>query len=318
MAFKAVFRRNYSVHTAQKPQEAHDILSTNDIQVIISDQRMPGISGVEFLSEVSQQYPDVIRMILTGYSDMQAIIDAINKGKIYYYITKPWKFEELKVIIDTAIENFYLKQRNILLVKENHALMIKSLEQEKVQLSSQFEILINQLNPHFLFNSLSTLASLIGHDPDAAIRYTTKFAKMYRLTLEHGKEQLISVEKELEFLQTYVFLQQMRFGKNLSLELELSDTSKFVLPPYALQIPVENAIKHNVISEEKPMIIKITQNEETLHISNRIHKKQSDDISTGIGLHNLSHRYQIITGKDIQISNNEVDFIVHIPVISEE
>lgn len=317
ISFKAVFRRNYRVFTALNVEAAEELLKTNDIQVVISDQRMPGMSGVAFLSQISQQYPHIIRMILTGYSDMQAIIDAINNGKIYYYLTKPWKHEELKVIIDKAVETYILRKRNIELMEENHALLLKNLVQEKAQLASQYEVLKNQINPHFLFNSLNTLVSLIGSDPNAAIKYTTKFAKMYRLVLAHGEEKLITVEKEMDFLNTYIHLQQIRFGNNLSLEINIYDTDKYLLPPYALQLLIENVIKHNVILAEKPMNIEIQQQDDFIFIKNKIHKRQSTEISTGIGLQNLNHRYQLICGQAIEMLNDGVYFTVKIPLIPQ-
>ena len=111
-SFRAVFRRFYHVYTANNADEAMEILEKSNINLVISDQRMPGITGVQFLEKVYQSYPDTIRMILTGYSDMQAIIDAINKGRIYYYITKPWKFDTLKIILDNALESYALKLKN--------------------------------------------------------------------------------------------------------------------------------------------------------------------------------------------------------------
>ena len=129
-SFKAVFRRNFKIYTAQDASEALDLLSLNTIDLVISDQRMPGITGVEFLQKVHQSHPHIIRMILTGYSDMQAIIDAINKGKIYHYITKPWKFESLKVILDNAFETYTLRQKNALLEEEKKLLLIKTLQQD--------------------------------------------------------------------------------------------------------------------------------------------------------------------------------------------
>ncbi|MBK6363451.1 MAG: response regulator [Saprospiraceae bacterium] len=110
-AFKAVFRRFYNIHIAENADIAQEILAHQSIDLIICDQRMPGKTGVEFLEQISGTHPDVIRMILTGYSDMQAIIDAINKGKVYHYITKPWKFEELKVIFDNALETYTLRKK---------------------------------------------------------------------------------------------------------------------------------------------------------------------------------------------------------------
>jgi sensor histidine kinase YesM len=316
VSFAAVFRRQYHVHTAQNPEQAMDILRQHEIQVVISDQRMPVVSGVEFLSQISQKYPEIIRMILTGYSDMQAIIDAINKGKVYYYVTKPWKYDELKVIIDNAIHTYLLRKKNEQLISENHTLMLKNIQQEKERLASQYEVLKNQVNPHFLFNSLNTLASLISSDPSAALRFTSKFAKIYRLILENGEQSMISLKKELELLESYMFLQQLRFGSGLDMDIKIEDEN-YVLPPFAMQLLVENAIKHNIISTENKMTIDIIQKNDTVIIRNRIKKKNIPELSTGIGLKNLNSRYLILTNLEIKVLNDGTYFTVEIPLIPE-
>jgi sensor histidine kinase YesM len=279
---------------------------------------MPILSGVDFLSSVSLKYPEIIRMILTGYSDMQAIIDAINKGKIYYYITKPWKFEELKVIIDKALEAYNLRFQNIKLLEENHRLLLKTKEQENIQLASQLEILKNQINPHFLFNCLNTLVSLIASSPESAIRYTTKFSKLFRITLEHGQHQLVPLENEIDFVNYYFYLQKIRFGNNLNLTIDIDNKFSFSILPFSLQLLVENAIKHNEISERNPLGIHFTIKETWIFVSNKITKKESMDISLGIGLQNLSHRCKLLLDRDIEIYNNGFTFEVAIPLMIQK
>ncbi|MBT28254.1 MAG: adenylate/guanylate cyclase domain-containing response regulator [Thalassobius sp.] len=128
ISFKAAFRREYKVLTALSGQEAIEILKENDVQLIISDQRMPEMTGVEFLENILPVYPDAIRMILTGFSDVEAIIDAINKGKVFRYITKPWDENELRMTIENAKTLFHLQVKNKSLVDQ---LQIKVQEQEK-------------------------------------------------------------------------------------------------------------------------------------------------------------------------------------------
>jgi len=110
--FKAAFRRYYDVFTATSAREGLEVLKKQDVQVLITDQRMPEITGVEFLENVIPDYPETIRMILTGFSDVEAIIQAINKGRVYQYITKPWDTDELKITIDNALESYRLKNEN--------------------------------------------------------------------------------------------------------------------------------------------------------------------------------------------------------------
>lgn len=118
LAFKAAFRREFHVITAISGAEALEKLKEHEIQVIITDQRMPGMSGVEFLQKVIPDYPDPIRILLTGYSDINAVIDAINKGEVYRYLTKPWDNEFLKTTIRQAHEVLHLRKENERLIEE--------------------------------------------------------------------------------------------------------------------------------------------------------------------------------------------------------
>ena len=110
--FYSTFRRDYQVHLATSGQKGLEILGKYNIHVVIADQRMPKMTGTEFLERIIPEYPDCIRMILTGYSDVEAIIQAINKGRVYSYVTKPWIKDDLKITIEHALETFNLKQQN--------------------------------------------------------------------------------------------------------------------------------------------------------------------------------------------------------------
>jgi response regulator RpfG family c-di-GMP phosphodiesterase len=130
--FKATFRKSYNIHIALSAEEGKKILKDNPIDIIITDQRMPVMTGVEFLCSIIDDYPDPIRILLTGYSDMQAVVDAINKGQIYQYITKPWDEQHLKISIDKAFEVFNLRQEN------------KQLMKSLLQANKQLEFLLRQ------------------------------------------------------------------------------------------------------------------------------------------------------------------------------
>lgn len=316
MAFRAVFRRYFQVHTAENAADALEILATTPMDLVISDQRMPDTTGVAFLEQVYAKYPHTIRMILTGYSDMQAIIDAVNKGKIYYYVAKPWKFEALKLVFDNALETYMLRQKNAALEAEKWALTLKAVQQEKEHIASQYEVLKNQINPHFLFNALNTLTALISSDPQGAVRFATRFAKMYRNLLEYGHQQLITLTQEMEMVDNYLYLQQIRFGQHLQL-FKTIQQYRCSLPPFALQLLVENAIKHNIITPEMPLHIYIVQSEDTLEISNSIQLRASNEHSMGIGLSNLEQRYELLTGRSITFGANDGVFKVSIPLIPE-
>ncbi|AYQ31634.1 histidine kinase [Runella sp. SP2] len=318
LAFKAVFRRQYTIFSTQSAEQALEVLRSEPIDLIISDQRMPHTTGVAFFEQIIDEFPDPIRMILTGYSDVQAIIDAINKGKIYHYITKPWKMEELKLVMDKAFEVYSLKRQNQQLEEERNSLLIKTIQQEKNQLLAQFETLKNQLSPHFLFNSMNALASLIASNPQRAIDFTGHFSKVYRSMLEIGGENLIPLREELDFVRSFVFLQQMRFDENLQVQIELSEAHlNDCLPPFTLQLLVENAIKHNIISDDKPLTITIRMEGEWLTVRNTLQRRGSTEPSTGIGLKNLAARYAYLVPHIPTFSEVEGQFVARVPLILE-
>lgn len=127
ISFKATFRLKYKVFTAISGKEAMDILEKNEVQVIITDQRMPNMTGVEFLEQVLEKYMDPVRILLTGYTDMTTVIEAVNKGKIFHYLTKPWNEEELAQTIERAYEIF-LEKEKIKLMNEKLAISNDQLE----------------------------------------------------------------------------------------------------------------------------------------------------------------------------------------------
>jgi len=119
-SFKAAFRRDFDIYTAHSAREGRKVLDTNEIGVIITDQRMPGMTGIEFLESIIPVYPDTIRILLTGFSDMNAVMDAINRGQVYKYLVKPWQNDELKLYIQNALEIYHLRRENKDLLKKLH------------------------------------------------------------------------------------------------------------------------------------------------------------------------------------------------------
>ena len=136
--FKSTFRREFTIYLAKSGAEGIEILKNNEIHIIITDQRMPEMTGIQFLESVNGVYPDCIRMILTGFSDVEAIIEAINKGKVFRYITKPWNKEELRMTINNAFENYELKVKNSKLI-EDLTQANKNLEKELHDCSQKIE-----------------------------------------------------------------------------------------------------------------------------------------------------------------------------------
>lgn len=319
VVFKSSFRKYYVVLSARSGEEAMELLKEYPVDLIVSDQRMPSMTGVELFEKIREEYPDIIRIILTGYSDMQAVIDAINKGKVYHFATKPWDSDELKIILDNALEAYTLKQQNRQLVEENMVLMLKTERQEKANILSQFELLKSQINPHFLFNSMNILAALIPRDTEKAVEFTNRFSKVYRRLLELREQALITLEQELDFVKSYLYLQKMRFADNLQLEMDIPTTVlDHCLPPFTLQILVENAIKHNVAAEEQPLRIRISISPKgKLEVENNLQLRGTPVESTGLGLRILQSRYEIITPESVEFEQSEHAYIARVPLIEE-
>ena len=247
---------------------------------------------------------------------MADIIDAINKGKVYYYVTKPWKADDLKVLIDNAIEAYRLKAENESLTVEKQQLELAAAQQDKEMILARFETLKNQVNPHFLFNSLNVLSSLVHEDPDLAESFIAKLTRVYRYVLDLKDETLVPLDRELNFANSYFFLQQIRFGNNLQLYIEVPEIKKQqLLPPLSLQLLMENAVKHNIISKEKPLRIEHFLDGEELVVRNNFQPRTEKEHSTGIGLSNLRERYRLLTERRPSFEMLEGEYVARIPLL---
>ncbi|WP_264534641.1 2TM domain-containing protein [Flavobacterium sp. N1736] len=185
--------------------------------------------------------------------------------------------------------------------------------------NAKFESLKNQIDPHFLFNSLNVLSSLIEENPDNAQRFTTSLSKIYRYVLEQKDKELVSVEDELSFAKTYMNLLKMRFENSLFYELpttNINPDAKVV--PLSLQLLLENTVKHNVVSEQKPLHIRIFVDGEYLAIQNDFQKKEVLQDRQGVGLQNIVNRYGIITNRKVLIEQNKETFTVKIPILTKQ
>ncbi|WP_277015377.1 2TM domain-containing protein [Flavobacterium lindanitolerans] len=185
--------------------------------------------------------------------------------------------------------------------------------------SAKFETLKNQIDPHFLFNSLNVLTSLIEENPDNAQRFTTSLSKIYRYVLEQKDKELVSVEEELSFAKTYMNLLKMRFENSVFYELPASvknPDAKVV--PLSLQLLLENTIKHNIASEMKPLHIRIYEKGDYLVIENDYQKKEVLNERKGVGLQNIVDRYSIITNRKVKIEQTEKHFRVELPMLTKQ
>ncbi len=185
------------------------------------------------------------------------------------------------------------------------------------QIRTQFEVLQNQMSPHFLFNSLNTLTALIPEDSDIAVEFTQKLSEVYRYILQNKEKELVSLKDEMDFVEAYVFLLKMRYPENLTLKTSIDqDYYGFYIAPLTIQMLVENAIKHNTISKTHPLHISIyVENGESVVVKNNLQKKTVIEKSTKTGLANIQKRYEYLGDKKIDIITTAHNFMVAVPLI---
>ncbi|WP_124980674.1 2TM domain-containing protein [Nonlabens xiamenensis] len=191
-------------------------------------------------------------------------------------------------------------------------------EQKSIARSAtlQFDALKNQLDPHFLFNSLNVLVSLIEENPKAATKFTTSLSKVYRYVLEQRNKDLVSIQEELKFADTYVSLLKTRFEDSIQVDIENNPAfSELMVVPLSLQLLLENAVKHNVISDTKPLQIRIYQEAGNLVVENSLQVKPVVKKSSGVGLNNIAARYQLFTDRKMSTSEADGKFKVQIPIL---
>jgi ligand-binding sensor domain-containing protein len=239
--------------------------------------------------------------------------EATYSFTIQKVIWKRWWFILLSTLLLLGSIIWYTKKR------EKNIKKIQALQQEKIQF--QFEVLRNQINPHFLFNSFNTLVSTIEESPSMAVSYVEQLSDFFRNIVNYKDKDIILLAEELVQLQTYFYLQQKRYGDNLQLHLNINEKLKheIYIPPLTLQLLLENAIKHNAISKEKKLNIYlfITDNN-SIAIQNNINPKNKVEKGEGMGLQNIINRYKILSPRAVKINNNENTFEVTLPIIKNK
>lgn len=194
-----------------------------------------------------------------------------------------------------------------------------AVQQEKLkreQLVLQYETLKSQVNPHFLFNNLNSLTSLISSNPEKAIDFVKKLSEVYRYVLDQKDHELVALETELQFLESYVFLHKIRFGTNLEVKIDVH-SKNFKVIPLSVQMLVENAIRHNEISNKKPLSIRLYTNDDQYLIVENVLQKKSGSEGSGMGIQNISDRYGFFTDKKVLITFNSERFRVSIPLLTD-
>ncbi|QJP35616.1 histidine kinase [Nonlabens sp. Ci31] len=199
-------------------------------------------------------------------------------------------------------------------------LQVRKVNEQKViarSATAQFDALKNQLDPHFLFNSLNVLVSLIEENPKAATKFTTSLSKVYRYVLEQRNKELVSVDEELNFARAYVGLLKTRFEDSIQIDIpEKSHIIDAQVVPLSLQLLLENAVKHNIVSDNKPLKLRIYEEGNQLIVENNLQKKEVARSGSGVGLQNIASRYQLLTDRKMSIAEDRKHFKVQIPILT--
>lgn len=243
------------------------------------------------------------RGIILDITKLKEAENSLNKAKK--------ELEELNLRLEKEVD-----ERTRELTEAN----TKLIELQKANLQSQFEVLKQQVNPHFLFNSLNVLTSLIKVEPDLAESFTEKLSKVYRYVLENKEKDMVALSTELDFISAYIFLLNIRFMGKVFVDIDVAkDKYDWIILPMALQLIIENAIKHNTFSKQKPLNITIYIDDDNyLIVKNNLQTRDTYIQSTGVGLSNISSRYNLIIGKEPEYKKTSDSFIVKIPLVKND
>lgn len=218
-------------------------------------------------------------------------------------------------VVITLIISLFMHGRSFLLSWRQSAIDAERLQKENM--AARYESLKSQVDPHFLFNSLNALTNLVYEDQDKAAKFIKQLSEVYRYVLDSRDKEVVALEEEQQFLESYFFLQKIRFGDKLQLRIQLDGTRSMVAP-LVLQMLIENAIKHNIVSEENPLTISVYAEGGYIFVENTLQPKVVlREESPGIGLENICKRYEFLSDKKVEIIR-EPKFIVKLPVIPVE
>jgi two-component system, LytTR family, sensor kinase len=234
--------------------------------------------------------------------DSIQIINIVQKAGISFSIS---------ILLGSIYENAFFFDQWKKTIEVNEAL-------KNQQLRTQFEVLQNQMSPHFLFNSLNTLTTLIAEDTKIAISFTEKLSEVYRYILQTKDKEVVHIAEELEFVKNFVFLLQIRYPDNLSVNFDVpAEYRQHSIAPLTIQMLVENAIKHNTISKGMPLHISIyIDNGKSIVVKNNLQKKNTVEKSTKTGLDNIKRRYAYFDNRTIDVITTAANFMVAVPLLS--
>lgn len=254
----------------------------------------------------------MLLLLLLNYSLLVVAKMLVGMDDPLIFPNGGWRILLVVWLVELVILGLLLANRSI---QNTLKLQQEAAALQKENNTVRYTALQNQLNPHFLFNSLNTLIAEIEYNPDNAVRFTKNLSSVYRYVLQSQDKTLVSLGEELEFLDSYLFLHKVRLGDCISCVCDIpADLTEAMLPPLTLQLLVENVIKHNTITSARPMKIDIFVQEDRLVVANPVQPRKSRE-SSGIGLKNLSNRCKLMLGEEIRALHEKEMFIVKVPLL---
>lgn len=286
----------------------------------------PDLFMIRYLNRTASWSEKTVKRITIqlGFAVVTAMVISTVITSLFHWIS-PYNEEFSGVLINNALI-YSVVNIMLMAILEGWLFFIESRRAEQIaknlkeELSQiKFEVLKSQINPHFMFNSLNVLSGLINKDTGKAQQFIDEFSHIYRYVLETIEQPVATLEKELDFMRSYLFLQKIRYGDYLSYSVNIpAQLLKMVLPPLSLQVVLENAIKHNIINESKPLKIEVFNEDRQLVVKNNIQPKISMGVSTGLGLKNLSKRYALISSREPFFSVETNHYLAKLPLLDTE
>lgn len=287
--------------------------------------------GIAFIIKFSERiYPWVKEPVKRFFFDLIAVtaysfltsMALVSVFSVHVWKYTTWSklniwFSAESALLPTAIALFItliLTSRAFLLEWRRASIETEQMKNERLKV--QYQSLKDQLNPHFLFNSLNVLSNLVYENPDTANAFIEKLARVYRYVLDVQHEELVSLDREIAFAKSYLELQKIRFGDKLNYHVDVSPDSSVFIPPLALQLLLENALKHNKATRESPLQIDISRKGDVLEVRNNLQKRSDDAPPSGIGLSNIRERYRFFTEAPVGIQELNGTFAAELPLIS--
>lgn len=290
-----------------------------------------GSIGYSLLKRFSNKSPKqlkkslIISYLLFVLSALVISLSLVSIGVYVFYLVKGWDTSNfLDQLLRVELTGAFKQFATWILIGSAvffYLIWRKSTEREQrlreENLKYKYQNLKNQLNPHFLFNSLNTLSEIVYEDAAKADKYIQKLSRIYRYILDHEDADFISLDKEIEFVKQYFELQKIRDQNKIHLDTRLPDSNEIKIIPVSLQLLVENALKHNSRSEQAPLKILINKSEDFIIVTNNIQRRNTMEKTPKKGLKNLKERTRLVLGKDVVIREKDNQFIVKVPFLKK-